>query len=302
MATSRSATVVTWTASAALICAIAGCAPSALREARSKLNAGDYAGAHQELVALSAHEDQLTPAERRELKDDLCITEFTIGRSTYPLKEQRRACADAARESDSSSAEVLARIDATMADSDAEQVETAIRDGDLAGAEAAAEDYESAPGADQRQIARWSRKMWKLVDAEEQYAPLSKKSLGSAVAELRREHPDVRKMSAVRFERWVVAAATVDGTPLVRDPKLGKGLLKLELSEPDLPAAALNLDKFAAINDAVVARCGCDARTDIGLGTGGLPAYVVRLDAENHRSEVLILLTGESIGLRVTMR
>ncbi|HKM98988.1 MAG TPA: hypothetical protein VJX23_00625 [Candidatus Binataceae bacterium] len=67
--------------------------------------------------------------------------------------------------------------------------------------------------------------------------------------------------------------------------------------------AALHLDWFAAaVNDAVVARCGCDACTDVGLGMGGLPDYVARLDAEDRRSEVLILLSGEGIGLRVSMR
>jgi len=291
-----------WMVSGALVCAAAGCAPSALGEARSKLSAGDYAGAHQELVALSAREDQLTPAERREVKNDLCLTEFTIGRPTYQLKEQRRACAAASQEPGSSSGEILARIDSTMAEADAEQVDAAIRAGDLAGAEAAAEDYESAPDADSAQIARWSQKMWKLVEEKERHSPLSRSSLVSAIAKLRRQYPNARRMNVAVFERWVIATATVDGTPLVRDPRLSKGLLQLDLSEPDLPVAALHLDKFAAINDAFVARCGCNARTDVALGTGSLPAYVVRLDTENHRSEVLILLSGESIGPRVSMR
>ncbi len=289
-----------------LLCAllsVAGCAPSALSSARSKMLAGDYVGAHRELTALAVHPDKLSPAERREVKDDLCVTEFTIGRPTYSLREQQRTCTEASAEPGSRSAEVLTRIDTSILQADDNQIENAIKSGDLALAEAAIEDYESMPGADQVQVARWSNKMWKLVEENQPHPSRSRKAmLGSAIATLKREHADARKMSDAAFKRWVVETATVDGKPMVQDPRLEHGRLKLDLAEPSLASAALNLDKFAQINDVVVARCGCDARTDVGIGSGDLPAYVVRLDPETRSSEVLILLSGANIGSPVSMR
>jgi hypothetical protein len=277
----------------------AGCAPqqSALSTARSEMRAGNYTAAHRELTALEEHPEKLSPDERREVKDDLCVTDFTIGRPTYPVREQQRVCTEAAAEPGSQSADVLARIDGTIEQADNEQVTAAIKAGDLAAAEAAVEDYESLPGANQVQVASWSNQMWKLVEQKDQRPTRSRKAvLGGAIATLRRQHADARKMNDAAFKRWVVKTATVDGKPLVSDPRLEHGRLKLDLTETDLSAAALNLDKFALINDVVVARCGCDGRTDVGIGTGDLPAYVVRLDPETRSSEVLILLSGANLG------
>jgi len=277
----------------------AGCAPqqSALSTARSEMRAGNYTAAHRELTALEEHPEKLSSAELREVKDDLCVTEFTIGRPTYSVREQQRVCTEAAAEPGSQSAEVLARIDGAIEQADNDQVSAAIKAGDLAAAEAAVEDYESLPGANQVQVASWSNQMWKLVEQKDELPTRSRKAvLGSAIATLRRQHADARKMNDAAFKLWVVKTATVDGKPLVSDPRLEHGRLKLDLIENDLSAAALNLDKFALINDVVVARCGCDGRTDVGVGTGDLPAYLVRLDPETRSSEVLILLSGANLG------
>jgi len=277
----------------------AGCAPqsSALSTARSEMRAGNYTAAHRELTALEEHPEKLRPDELREVKDDLCVTDFTIGRPTYSVREQQRVCTEAAAEPGSQSAEVLARIDGAIEQADNDQVSAAIKAGDLAAAEAAVEDYESLPGANQVQVASWSNQMWKLVEQKDELPTRSRKAvLGSAIATLRRQHADARKMNDAAFKLWVVKTATVDGKPLVSDPRLEHGRLKLDLIENDLSAAALNLDKFALINDVVVARCGCDGRTDVGVGTGDLPAYVVRLDPETRSSEVLILLSGANLG------
>jgi hypothetical protein len=280
---------------------VQGCAPSALGSARTMMRAGNYSGAHRELAALAAHPEKLSPAERREVRDDLCITEFTIGRPTYPLREQRRTCSEASAESGSRSGEILSRIDSAILQADDEQIDAAIKAGDLAAAEAAVRDYESIPGADQVQVARWSNRMWKLVEEKEsQPSKVSKHVMNTAIATLRRSHADARKMSDAAFKRWILETATVDGKPIVRDPRLEHGRLKLGLE--GLAPAALNLDKLAQINDAVVARCGCNARTDVGVGAGNMPAYVVRLDPEIRRSEVLILLSGETIGSDITYR
>jgi hypothetical protein len=275
-----------------------GCAaPGALSTARSELRAGNYTAAHRELTALEAHPEKLSPAELREVKDDLCVTVFTIGRPTYSLREQQRVCTEAAAEPGSQSADVLARVDGAIEQADKDQVTAAIKSGDLVAAEAAVEDYESMPGANQVQVAHWSNQMWKLVEQKDGRPTRSRKAvLGSAIASLKREHADARKMNDSAFKDWVVKTATVDGKPLVSDPRLKRGRLKLDLIEPNLSVAALNLDKFALINDAVVARCGCDGRTDVGVGTGDLPAYVVRLDPETRGSEVLILLSGANLG------
>jgi len=277
----------------------AGCAtaPSALSTARGELRAGNYTAAHRELAALEEHPEKLSPDELREVKDDLCVTEFTIGRPSYSLREQQRVCTEAASEPGSQGAEVLARVDGAIEQADNDQVNAAIKSGDLAAAEAAVEDYESLPGANQVQVAHWSNQMWKLVkQTDERPTPSRKAALGSAIATLKRTHADARKMNDAAFKHWVVQTATVDGKPLVSDPRLEHGRLKLDLIEPNLSAAALNLDKFALINDTVVARCGCDGRTDVGVGTGDLPAYVVRLDPETRSSEVLILLNGANLG------
>ena len=267
------------------------------------MRAGDYAGAHRELSALDARADKLTPDERREVKDDLCLTEFIIGHPAYSSKEQQRACAEALTEPGSRSGDVLARIDAAIEQKDDERVEAAIKAGDLTAAEAAIQDYETLPSANQVQVARWSNQMWKLVERQDEPTThAGKTAMGSAIASLRHDHSDARKMNDAAFKQWIVNTATVDGKAMVYDPVPDHGLLKLELHEPDLSIAALNLDKFATINDAVVARCGCDARTEIGLGTGNLPAYVARLDPETRRSEVLILLSGEQIGPSISMR
>src|ERR1700722_6738678 len=90
------------------LASLIGCAPSALTSARTQISAGNYAAARQQLVALSAHENDLSAAERRELKDDLCLSDFMIGR---PTTEQRSVCADAMKEPGSQSAPIVAKID-----------------------------------------------------------------------------------------------------------------------------------------------------------------------------------------------
>jgi len=282
----------------------AGCAPSALTVARAKLKAGDYAAAHEQLIALSAHPDQLSAAQLREVKNDLCITDYTIGAPSYPLAEQRQVCAEAAMLPGSNSALILARINSAIAQADAERVERALKAGNLAGAEAAAEDYEATPAANRAEVANWSVRMWKLVNLTQVHPTRAHRSaLKGTIAELRRENAHAGRMSDDKFRNWIIQTATVAGAPMVADPELGEdGILRLRVAEQSLPIAALHLDRFAEINDAYAARCGCDARTDIGLGESEFPAYVARLDPENRRSEVLILITGASIGARITSR
>jgi hypothetical protein len=101
-------------------------------------------------------------------------------------------------------------------------------------------------------------------------------------------------MNDDEFSRWVVKTSTVSGTALASRVEIGKTTLKLSIDSANLQLAALSLDKLSAINDAMAARCGCDARTDVAVIQTGFPAYVVRLDPETRMSEVMILPHGDA--------
>src|ERR1700687_3159786 len=92
-----------------LIALVSGCAPNALSSARQKMAAGQYAAAHRELLAIPLGD--LTGAQRREVKDDICVSVFMLGEPAYSTGEQRRACVDAAREPGSQSAQFVDKID-----------------------------------------------------------------------------------------------------------------------------------------------------------------------------------------------
>jgi septal ring factor EnvC (AmiA/AmiB activator) len=278
----------------ALAAALSACAPSALTTARSQISAGNYPAARQELAALSTRTD-LSPDQRREVMDDLCLCDFKIGRPTYTLAEQRATCAEAAREPGSQSQSIVAQIDEAQRLKDAQEVKAALAAHDLAGAERAATDYQRLPGADAATMARWSKDIWTLADAQ-MFADSAarKRSLAAAIAAARKSHHDVAKMDQQQFLRWVQQTATVSGTPLAKSVAIKDSTLTLAVSSSNLPVAALNLDRLASINDAMVARCRCDARTNIAVAETGFPAYFIRLDPETRLSEVMILPRGDS--------
>jgi hypothetical protein len=276
-----------------LAAALSACAPSALTSARSQIAAANYPAARQELVALSARTD-LSQSERVEVKDDLCLCDFKIGRPTYTLAEQRAVCMDAAKEPDSQSASIVAQIDDAQRIKDAKVVEAALTERDLADAESAATDYQRLPGADPATVARWSKEIWTLADTQVfADSGARKHSLGGAIAEARKNHPTVAKMSPSQFNNWVVKTSTVSGTALASSVEIKGSTLNLSVDEENLPVAALSLDRLATINDAMVARCGCDARTNVSVTQTGFPAYFIRLDPETRMSEVMILPRGD---------
>ena len=100
-------------------------------------------------------------------------------------------------------------------------------------------------------------------------------------------------MSKPQFTKWVVATSTVSKTALVSSVAMSDSTLTLAVNEANLPVAALSLDRLATINDAMVARCGCDARTNVAVAETGFPAYFIRLDPETTMSEVMILPRGD---------
>jgi hypothetical protein len=280
-------------AAIALAVALSACAPSALSTARSQIAAANYPAARQELVALSARTD-LSPSERREVKDDLCLVDFKIGRPTYTLAEQRGVCLDASKEPGSQSSSIIAQIDQAERDKDAQEVNAALAAHDLAGAERAATDYQRMPGYDPATLARWSKEIWTLADAQVFADSAAKKrSLGGAISEARKNHPNVAKMNKSQFDRWIVATSTVSGTVLVSRVQVSDSTLTLSIDDANLSLAALSLDHLATINDAMVARCGCDARTNVAVAETGFPAYFIRLDPETKMSEVMILPRGD---------
>jgi hypothetical protein len=277
----------------ALAVALSACAPSALSTARSQIAAANYPAARQELVALSARTD-LNESQRREVKDDLCLVDFKIGRPTYTLAEQRGVCLDAMKVPGSESASILAQIDAAERDRDVQEVNAALAAHDLADAERAATDYQRMAGYDPATLARWSKEIWTIADAQVFADSAAKKrSLGGAIAEARKHHPNVAKMSKPQFTKWVVATSTVSGTALASSVTVSDSTLNIAVNEANLSVAALSLDRLATINDAMVARCGCDARTNVAVAETGFPAYFIRLDPETKMSEVMILPRGD---------
>ena len=280
-------------AAIALAAALSACAPSALSTARSQIDAANYPAARQELVALSARTD-LSASERREVKDDLCLCDFKIGRPTYTLAEQRGVCLEASNEPGSQSGSIVAQIDEAQRIRDAQEVDAALSAHDLADAESAATDYQSLGGGDPATVARWSKEIWTLADAQVfADSAARKRSLGGAISEARKDHPNVAKMSKSEFARWVVTTSTVSGTALASSVELTDSTLSLAISDANLPVAALSLDRLATINDAMAARCGCDARTNVAVAETGFPVYFIRLDPETKMSEVMILPRGD---------
>jgi hypothetical protein len=278
----------------ALAAGLSACAPSALTSARSQISTGNYPAARQELVALSSRTD-LSPSERREVMDDLCLCDFKIGRPTYTLTEQRATCAEAAKQPGSQSESIIAKIDDALRLKDEQEVKAALAVHDLAGAERAATDYQMLPDADPATVTQWSKEIWTLADAQGFAGSAARKrSLGAAISEARKSHQNVAKMDKQQFIGWVEQTATVSGTPLAKSVAIKDSTLTLSVSEANLPVAALNLDRLASINDAMVARCRCDARTNVAVAETGFPAYFIRLDPETKLSEVMILPRGDS--------
>ena len=277
----------------ALAVALAGCAPSALNSARSQIAAANYPAARQELVALSARTD-LSASERREVMDDLCLCDFKIGRPTYSLAEQRSICLDASKEPGSQSGSILAQIDDADRSKAADRVEVALAAHDLADAESAATEYQSLPGGDPTTVAKWSKQIWTLADAQVFADSTARKhSLKAAIAEARKNHPKVVKMDQGQFTQWVAKTATVSGTAIASSIEMKDSTLTLFVDDANMRLAALSLDRLATINDGMAARCGCDARTNVAVAQTGFPAYFIRLDPETKMSEVMILPRGD---------
>jgi hypothetical protein len=96
-------------------------------------------------------------------------------------------------------------------------------------------------------------------------------------------------MSKDEFILWVAKEGSVEGTAMFSSVALKDREIDLAIHREELRLAALKLDRLTEINDATIARCGCDGRTNVGIAETNFPLYLVRLDPETQRSEVLIL-------------
>src|SRR5260370_15801794 len=95
---------------------LSGCVNASLAAARSKLSDGQYAAAHEQLMAAAGQPQKLSARERRGVLDDLCLIDVKIGAPSYPVAEQQRACSRAASQPGSRSGSTLAKGEATSRD------------------------------------------------------------------------------------------------------------------------------------------------------------------------------------------
>jgi hypothetical protein len=262
---------------------------------RQELVVGDYAKAHQDLEMVGQQDHQLTRAEQREVKDNLCLTEYLIGQASYPLSEQQRTCSGALAEAGSVSGAVLARIHDSLKQISVERVRRAIEAQDLAEAEAVALAYRAAPGGDSELLAEWSKEFWEVVHGQERPGDREARVI-PLIAKLADEYPQAKVMSEPDFRHWVIEATAVSNKPIILGFNTKGDTLDLLVPEQDLVAIASNLYEFVRINDVFAARCGCDARTNVGITESGFPAYLFRLDPEERTSKVLIAMRPSAAG------
>ncbi|MBV8771710.1 MAG: hypothetical protein JO166_05170, partial [Deltaproteobacteria bacterium] len=230
----------------------AGCTDASIARARHEIASGDYRSAHQHLAAEAAKADQLSPSARRAVMDGLCLTEYQIGPPTYSLMRQLRTCATALNEPGSESGQMFAELSRKERDSLTKQVTAALAHRDIAGAEDAILRYRSTPGSNPQLAAVWTRRLWTIVNRD---AMPERTSLTATISQISRQFRPQQNMSARQFHRWIEQNMTVDGNLMVSEVEVGKRTLDLWLGDNQLSNAAVNLDRFARVNDGLVARC-----------------------------------------------
>jgi len=276
-------------AAAAMLCAaglFAGCTDVSIAGARHQIAAGNYAAAHQYLAEAAAKPEKLSPRQRRLVMDGLCRTEYQIGAPTYPLARQLGSCAAALNQPDSESGQIFAEVARKQRAALTETINTALAQQDIARADDAILRYRALPGTSPRLASGWTRQVWTIVNRE---ATPGRGALRPTISQVARQFRHQQNMNQRQFHRWIEENMTVDGNLMVSNVEIGKRTLGLWVSDDQLANAALNLDRFARVNDGLVARCRCNGRTKVALKDSGLPVYLVRLDSASHQSEVLIL-------------
>jgi hypothetical protein len=270
-----------------------GCQDVALVSARKEAALGQYNAAHRDYETAVLHRDKLSPKERREALDGVCLTEYLVGGPTYPLEQQYVDCAKASAEPDSKSREITAQIADAMRAKARLKVEKALKRHNLSEAILNAQDYSQKPGASRVAVAQWSEQIWQLIASRDNARAVAlQKSLGPAIAALRQRNPQVHGLNRQAFEQWVRAELTVNGQMLFSGLSVKGPTLHLSVPQSLMPTLALNLDRLSRANDAFAAWCGCDARTDVALADTQLPAYLLRLDPDTAHSQILMFTPG----------
>jgi hypothetical protein len=274
---------------ALIVPVLSGCTNAMLASARSNIATGNYAEAHSKLEAAMQNPAALKPHEQREVKDDLCMTEFAIGAPTYSLLRQHETCAQAASEPGSVSAERLAKIDAAIRDQDDAQIERSLKAGDIAGAVAVLRGYERIAPNDHETLARWSQRIWLVVDREDRGTTRhGRRHIHQTLAVLDEDYPGLHLMSQRAFKRWVGKDTSPAGVPMLEEIAIKGHTLTLRVPDDNLKQSTLGPEKFAQINDAFSVWCQCDGATHVA-SDAGLPVYLARLNPVMARSEVLVL-------------
>jgi hypothetical protein len=265
---------------------LAGCTDASIARARHQIAEGDYVEAHEYYATEAAKSEDLSVSQRREVLDGLCLTEYQIGAPTYPLSRQLRSCATALNEPGSESSQIYSKVARKEREGLTSRIEEALAQRDIASADEAILHYRAIPGNDPRLAATWTRQLWIIVNQE---TVPSKTALTPSIAQLSRQFRHQQNMTDRQFRQWVEHNMTVGGNLMVTNVEIGQRTVDLWLGKNQLAEAALNLDRFARINDGLVARCRCSGLTKVALQDSGLPAYLVRLNPASRQSEVLIL-------------
>src|SRR5260370_484181 len=113
-----------------VILGLSGAITASLAAALAKLRQVKYAAGHEQPMAAAGRPQKLSARERREVLDDLCLTEFKIGAPSYPGAEQQRAFARAASQPGSSSGSTLTKFEAAQRAALAAEVTSALKAND----------------------------------------------------------------------------------------------------------------------------------------------------------------------------
>jgi len=253
-----------------------------------QIDEGNYAAARQYFADAASKAGILSPRQRRKVMDGLCRTEYQIGEPSYPLAEQLSTCSAALKQPDSKSSGIFSEVVGRQRAAVTKTINAALAQGDIASVNNGINRYRSLPGGDPEAVQRWTRQTWTLVGRETQPPP-AKAVLASAISRLSHNFPNVHHMSVRQFRHWIESTMTIDGVPIVSKVEVRKSAVALWIEHAQLANAAFNLDRFARVNDGLVARCRCNGRTKVALNESDLPAYLVRLAATDGQSEVLIL-------------
>ena len=264
----------------------AACTDASLVRARHQIAVGNYEAAHEYFASEATRYAKLSPHQRRVVLDGLCLSEYRIGAPGYPLRRQLHTCEQAVQQSGSESGTIYSEVARRERDALSKKIDASLMQHDIAGADEAILAYRATPGSDLRFAADRTRHLWTIVNRE---AIPPKASVTPSISQLSRQFRRERDMSNQQFRRWIEQNMTVDGDLMVSHIEIGKHTLALWMGDDDLAMAALNLDRLARVNNGWIARCHCNGLTKVALTESGLPAYVIRLDAASHQSEVLIL-------------